>query len=233
MKKKLVAIVAVLIIAATASLVYAQENGYFLNITNSNANLNTSISNSTVVENVTLANGTLNLQINADNLSSVIINGVNYTAQQTPNPTASNTPQVLINYYGMNVGPSGILAFREFISGEPNDNQTGQIICYTWNITMVNLSAGSPVGGSTVDQALAPLVAKYPQLITDSIREPGQDNSTQSQVTLMHCCGAFGGNYNKCCFGLYANSPLSSDQINQLTEDLRAQLTSVIINYYS
>jgi hypothetical protein len=99
---------------------------------------------------------------------------------------------------------------------------------------MVNMNAGAPVGGSTVDHALAPLVTKYPQLVKETIPEIGQGNSSQTNsTTLMHCCGAFGGNYDKCCFGLYANSPLSNDQINQLTQDLRTQLTSVIINYYS
>jgi hypothetical protein len=49
--------------------VYAQETGYFFDITKSNATSSTGISNSTVIENVTLTNGTLNLQINADNIS--------------------------------------------------------------------------------------------------------------------------------------------------------------------
>ena len=235
MNKKVLVIAIALIVVISVGLVYAQQNGYFINISNSNANLNTSISNSTVVENVTLTNGTLNLQINADNISSVTINGVHYTTQQTPSaPPSSTEPQVLINYYGMNVGASGVLAFAGLISQEPTDNQTGQIICYTWNITVVNMNAGSPVGGSTVDQALAPLVAEYPQLLSETIHEVGQGNSSQtSSLTLMHCCGAFGGNYDKCCFGLYANSQLSNDQINQLTKDLQTQLTSVIIDYYS
>jgi len=235
MNKKVLVIAVVLIVVVSVGLVYAQQNGYFINISNSNANLNTSISNSTVVENVTLTNGTLNMQINADNISSVTINGVPYSAQQTPSASPSSAnPQVLINYYGMNVGAPGVLALAGMISEEPNDNQTGQIICYTWNITMVNMNAGSPVGGSAVDQALAPLISKYPQLVTETIPEMWQDNLSQNNsLTLMHCCSAFGGNYDKCCFGLYANSPLSSDQINQLTQDLQTQLISVIINYYS
>jgi hypothetical protein len=235
MSKKVLVIAIVLVVVVSVGLAYAQQNGYLTNISNSNANLNTSINNSTVVENVTLTNGTLDLQINADNISSVTINGVHYTTQQTPSTQHSSTePQVLINYYGMNVGASGVLAFAGFISQEPTDNQTGQIICYTWNITMVSMNVGSPVGGSTVDQALMPLVAEYPQLVTETVHEVGLGNSSQtSSLTLMHCCGAFGGNYDKCCFGLYANSPLSNDQINQLTQDLQTQLTSVIINYYS
>ena len=234
MNKKVLVILIVLIVVVSAGLVYAQQNGYFINISNSNANLNTSISNSTVVENVTLTNGTLNLQVNADNISSVTINGVHYTTQQTPSaPPSSTEPQVLINYYGMNVGASGVLAFAGFLSQEPTANQTGQIICYTWNITMVNMNAGAPVGGSTVDQALSPLVEKYPQLITRNMVTNAFNEGNSNQLTLVHCCEAFGGNCDKCCFGLYANSPLSNDQINQLTQDLRTQLTSVIIDYYS
>ena len=236
MKKKLIAIALVLILAVTVSLVYAQENGYFLNVTNSNANLNTTIANSTVVENVTLTNGTLNLRINADNISTVTINGVNYTAQQTSNASSpSAAPQVTITYYGMNVGASAVIAFAGMLLGEPNLNQTGQVICYAWNVTMLNMNVDQPPGGSAIDQALAPLAAKYPQLLTENIVNPlGQGNSSQpSQLTLVHCCGPFGGNDDKCCLGLYANSPLSSDQINQLTQDLRTQLTSVIINWYS
>ena len=96
------------------------------------------------------------------------------------------------------------------------------------------MNVNQPVGGPTVTQALAPLIAEYSQLITEKISVPGQGNSSQPYtVTLEHCCGAFGGNYEKCCFGVYANSPLSDDQINQLTQDLRTQLTSVIIDWYS
>ena len=232
MNKKLLAIILVLILGVTVSLVYAQENGYFLDITNSNSNLNTSITNSTVVENITLSNGTLNMQINADNISSVTINGVNYTAQQTPtSPPSSSTPQVLITYYGMNVGASGVLEFAKMLPTGSSANQTGQAICYTWNITLLNMKVNQPPGGPEVNHALAPLATQYPQLITQNRPNPELGNTTE--LSPMHCCGAFGGNYNKCCFGLYANNPLSNDQINQLTQDLAAQLTNVLINWYT
>jgi hypothetical protein len=85
MKKKLIVVIIFLSLIG-GGVVYAQETGYALDIANSNANINTSMSNSTVVENVTLSNGALTLNINADNVSSVTINGVNYTAtQSTPN----------------------------------------------------------------------------------------------------------------------------------------------------
>ena len=161
---------------------------------------------------------------------------MNYTAQQPPTSSPSSiAPQVIITYYGMNVGSPGVLAFAGMLPNGSSANQTEQVICYTWNITMQNMNVNQPPGGLAVDQALAPLVAKYPQLITEKVPQiPWQGNSSQpNQVTLMHCCGAFGGNYDKCCFGLYADSPLSGDQINQLTQDLRTQLTSVIIDWYS
>ena len=75
-------VVVALVLIVSIGVVYAQETGYFLDITNSNASINSSITNSTVIENVTLTNGTLNINVNADNISSVTINGVNYTAAQ-------------------------------------------------------------------------------------------------------------------------------------------------------
>jgi hypothetical protein len=77
MNKKVVLAVVALVLIIGIGVVYAQETGYLFDITNSNANINTAISNSTVIENVTLTNGTLNLQINADNISTVTINGIN------------------------------------------------------------------------------------------------------------------------------------------------------------
>lgn len=228
MNRKLVIISVVLILVLSGSIVYAQQNGYFINITNSNADLNTSISNSSVIENVTLNNGTLNLHVNADNVSTVTINGVNYTAQQTPPGTVSNAPEVIVSYYGMNVGPQGVLQFASMLQeGIAVQNYTN-VICYTWNITMVNLNVNQPPGGPEVNQVLATLIPDNPQLIVEN----SPTNQTSSQ-TLWHICGAFGGNYAKSCLGLYADAPLTSNQIAQITQDLQAQLPQVLINWYS
>jgi hypothetical protein len=132
----------------------------------------------------------------------------------------------------MNVGAAGVLGF---ISGPYLDavsNQTvSSVTCYTWNITITNLTPTSLPGGN-FDQALEPLVAKYPNLLTQYIpNAPGQGLS--DNLTLMWCCGSFNGNLAKCCFALYAKSPLSSDQINMLTQDLTSQLTPAIIGWYS
>ncbi|MGO8805567.1 MAG: hypothetical protein ACLQO7_03035 [Candidatus Bathyarchaeia archaeon] len=81
--------------AVSVNLAYAQKNGYFLNITNSNPNVNTAINNSPVVENVTSTTGTLNLQINADNISSVTISGISQLSQDLSTCLTS----VIINFY--------------------------------------------------------------------------------------------------------------------------------------
>ena len=51
MNKKVVLAVVALVLIIGIGVVYAQESGYFFDITNSNANINTAISNSTVIEN--------------------------------------------------------------------------------------------------------------------------------------------------------------------------------------
>lgn len=237
MNKKLIVIAVALILIVSVSLVYAQQSGYFINIFNSNANLNTYVANSTVIENVTLSNSTLDLHINADNISSVIINGVNYTAQATPTASPSNSPGIIISYYGLNVGPQAILSLTGMISsGDITDQNYTKVICYTWNITMVNLNANQAPGGPILDQALEPLVTEFPQMISwkppIEVMEGNSSEITYTQ-TLLACCGAFGGNDDKCCLGLYASSPLSSDQIKLLTKDLIAQLTPALIDYYS
>jgi hypothetical protein len=109
MRKKVVLAVAALVLVVSIGVVYAQETGYFLDITNSNANIQSAITNSTIIENVTLTNGTLNINVNADNISSVTINGINYTASQpttTPKPTTPAVPTVIITYYGENIVPA-------------------------------------------------------------------------------------------------------------------------------
>jgi hypothetical protein len=229
MNKKLVITVISLALIISVGLVYAQENGYLLNIINSNATINTTISNSSVIENVTLSNGTLNLQINADNISTVTINGINYTAQ--PSPSASPALEVTITYYGMNVGAAGVLGFISTPYLDAASNQTvSTVTCYTWNITMTNLIPTSLPSGN-FDQALEPLVAKYPNLLTMYI--PNPLGGVSDNLTLMWCCSSFNGNLAKCCFALYAKSPLSSDQINMLTQDLTSQLTPAIVGWYS
>ena len=74
-------VVAVLFFILAVSVVHAQEKGYFFDLINSNANINNNLTNSSVIENIALTNGTLNINVTADNFSTLIINGINYTSQ--------------------------------------------------------------------------------------------------------------------------------------------------------
>jgi len=213
-------------------LVYAQESGYLLNISNSNTNIDTVINNSTVIQNVTLSNGTLNLQINADNISSVTINGINYTAQQSqPIPSqASGVPAVIITYYGENIVPGEIVNF-------PNpwldffNNQTKPPFYYSWNLTMVNINPVSGVG-VPMERAFQPLVTKYPMLAISHVNVPNQPYGT-GNLTLWCDTTGFNGRLDKQCMVLFSYSQLSNEQINNLTQDIITQLAPAIIEWYS
>lgn len=231
MKKKLLAAI-ILLSLMGVGLAYAQESGYLLNISNSSANIDTVISNSTVIENVTLSNGTLNLQINADNISSVTINGINYTAQQ-PQPIPSQTPgapAVIITYYGENRVPDGMVGF-------PNPwydffgNQSAPSYYYSWNITVVNIN---PVNGLGVpmQRGFEPLVTKYPMLATSFVDVPNMPYGT-GNLTLRADVTGFNGRMDKQCMVLFSYSQLSNDEVNNLTRDIIAQLTPAIIEWYS
>jgi hypothetical protein len=224
--KKVLASAFLLVSILTIGLVYAVENGFFIKITNSNGNINTAISNSTVIENVTLTNGTLNLQINADSISSVIINGVNYSAQPPRNPE----PEVLLAYYGENAVPDGIVGF-------PNpwfdlfSNQSAPSFYYSWNLTMVNLN---PVNGIGVpmERAFQPLVTKYPMLATSHMFVPNAPYGS-GNLTLYCDVAGFNGRMDKLCMVLFSYSQLDIDQIGNLTQDMVMQLTPAIIEWYS
>lgn len=222
LKKKLLVAVIVLLSVLGVSIVYAQENGYFLNLTNSDANINTAITNSTVIENVTLSNGALTLNINTDNISSVTINGINYTATQ---PSASNEPAVIITYYGENMVPDCIENF-------PNLNyESAPRFYYSWNVTAVNIN---PVNsfGFPMQHAFQTLVPKYPQLATMHIDVPNQPYGT-GNLTLAFDSVGFNGRLDKQCMVIYANSQLSPDQITSLTQDIVSVLPPAIIEWYS
>jgi hypothetical protein len=230
--RKKLPLVIVLLSLMSVGLVYAQESGYLLNISNSNANIDTVISNSTVIENVTLSNGTLNLQINADNISSVTINGINYTAQQSQ-PLPSQTPgapEVIITYFGENAVPDGLVNF-------PNpwidffNNQSKPPYYYSWNLTMVNINPVSGVG-VPMDRAFQPLVTKYPMLAISRIAVPNQPYD-YGNLTLWCDTTGFNGRMDKQCMVLFSYSQLNIEQVNNLTQDIISQLTPAIIEWYS
>jgi hypothetical protein len=229
-KKLLVAIILVSLMGV--GLAYAQESGYLLNISDSNASINTVINNSTVIENVTLSNGTLNLQINADNISSVTINGINYTAQQSrPVPSQTpETPTVIITYYGENIVPGGLVNF-------PNpwidffNNQSTPPFYYSWNLTLVNINPISGVG-VPMERAFQPLVAKYPMLAISRTAIPNQPYNA-GNLTLWCDTTGFNGRMDKQCMVLFSYNQLSNEQVDNLTKDIITQLTPAIIEWYS
>jgi hypothetical protein len=229
MKKKLFAVI-VLLSLIGVGLVYAQENGYLLNITNSNANLTTTISNSTVIENVSLTNGTLNLQINADNISSVTINGINYTAAQPSPSSTPYAPAVFITYYGENTVPDGIVGFPNPWY-DPFTNQSAPSFYYIWNLTMVNINPVNGVG-VPMERAFQTLVTKYPTLATVHMDIPNTPYGS-GNLTLRCDTTGFNGRMDKQCMVLFSYSQLSSEQINNLTQDMITTLTPAIIEWYS
>lgn len=230
-KKKFIAAI-IFLTLISVGLVYAQESGFLINISNSNANINSVISNSTVIENVTLTNGTLNLQINSDNISSVTINGINYTAQtsqQMPSQTPG-APAVIVTYYGENKVPDGLINF-------PNpwidffNNQSTPPFYYSWNLTLVNINPVSGVG-VPMERAFQPLVTKYPMLAISHVAVPNQPYGT-GNLTLWCDTTGFNGRLDKQCMVLFSYSQLSNDQVNNLTQDIITQLTPAIIEWYS
>lgn len=213
-----------------AGIVYAQEAGYFIDLTGSNAHINTLIANSIVVENVTLSNGTLILNINTDNVSSVIIIGINYTAAQ-PTPTAASyQPAVIVTYFGENKVPDGIVGFPNPWF-DPYTNQAAPNYYYSWNITLVNINTVNGLG-VPIERAFQPLVTKYPQLATSCMADPNQPYDT-GNLTLRADTVEFNGRLDKQCMVLFSYSQLSAEEIPNLTEDIIIELTPTIIEWYS
>jgi hypothetical protein len=239
MNRKVAAIIIALILVISISAAVAQETGYFFDFTNSNATINSAITNSSVIENVTITNGTLNLYIDADNISSVSINGINYTAQppdnQTPPPTYTQIGAVTatIAYYGANIVPPGLTGF-------PSDpyhawyekNQTlPSYGYYTWRLTLQNInSMDSP--NVPFDRILPSFVSKYPELLTRNETYPGTSNLTDV-LTVRYDMTRFNANMANWCFVIFTRSELSPEQLNNLTVDLQTIVVPAIIEWYS
>ncbi len=128
----------------------------------------------------------------------------------------SSKPTAVFTYLGENYVPSGITNF-------PGSNLT----FYSWKLVITNLVVVSGIGTPSV-QALQPLVSKYPELATIPIS--GSDQTTLK----MDCTGYPGsGSLDKQVVVLFANSPLSSDQIKSLTQDLNTYFSPAIIKFES
>ncbi len=233
MNKKLVLIATCLVLAVSGSLVVAQQTGFFIDISNSSGNINTTVTNSTVVENVTLTNGTLTLNINADNISTVTINGINYTAQPTQ-PYTPSAPAVIVTYYGENTLPPQITD-REFIPQTILDASTGQTISnftyYSWNVTMANIFVvNSP--NNIGSRLLQPLVARNPSLITMQIGQNSMGLNPDEQ-TAQGFFVSYNANTAKYYLILFTRTPLSSDELNNLTNDLNTIVASALLEWYA
>jgi hypothetical protein len=132
-----------------------------------------------------------------------------YFISQPPPP-----PPVLITYYGENIVPEGLENFPSITHP----------LFYSWNLTMTNLN---PVNGIGVpaESAVQPLISKYPQLTTAQ--------GISGDQTLLMDAVAINGNMARQCFVIFANSQLSNDQIDSLTEDLNTYLTPALVEWYS
>ena len=239
MNRKVAAIIIALILVISISAAVAQETGYFFDFTNSNATINNAITNSSVIENVTITNGTLNLYIDADNISSVSINGINYTAQppdnQTPQPTYTQGGAVTatIAYYGVNIVPPGLTGFpTDPYHAWYEKNQTlPNYSYYTWRLTLQNInSMDSP--SVPFDHTLPSFVSKYPELLTRNETYPGTSNLTNS-LTVRYDMTRFNANMANWCFVIFTRSELSPEQLNNLTVDLQTIVVPAIIDWYS
>lgn len=144
---------------------------------------------------------------------------------------SGNKPTVDIRYYGVNVGPNGNIGFVQVPTVDAATNQTVKVITYyTWNITITHLNPATPPGD--FDQALEPLVAKYPDLFTTYIPNTTGEGVTKN-VTVQWTCYSYNGNNAESGLTLCAKNELSNQQITQLTQDLKSELPAVILKYYS
>ena len=126
----------------------------------------------------------------------------------------SPPPPVLLTYYGENVVPEGLVGFPGITHP----------LFYSWNLTMTNLNPVSGIG-VPAESAVQPLISKYPQLTTVQ--------GFFGNLTLLMDAVAINGNMARQCFVIFANSQLSNDQINSLTEDLNTYLAPALVEWYS
>jgi hypothetical protein len=228
MNKKTMVIIISLILIISVGVAVGQETGYFLQIFNSNANINSAITNSTVIENVTLTNGTLNINVNADNISSVIINGVNYTAQTSQ---SSGAPAIIITYYGADSLPPQLQTVS-FTLPTFTDPTTHQAIpsyhYYVWNTTIVNVNVvNSP--NNIFDQLMEPLGTQFPALLSEFSMWFGDSGASRVR-------GEFAGynaNTAKSFLILFTSQTLSEDEVANVTNALKTQVAPTLLDWYS
>jgi hypothetical protein len=151
-------------------------------------------------------------------LSLIIsIGGLIYYFLSQPPPQ----PPALFIFNGENTVPESLVGFPSV---------TTYPLFYSWNLTFTNINPVSGIG-APAEQALQPLVSKYPQLATINMYTP--DAGYSGNLTLRCDATAYGGNMARQCFVIFANSALSSDQMISLTEDLNTYLAPALIEWYS
>jgi len=229
-KKKIILASAFIIILASVSLVAADEAGIVtINIFNSpSTQLHTDILNSTIegqtnytnslaIENVTLTNSTLTLNVNGQNITvtdqggNITINLPNQTPTATPtitptikptpttNPTSTATLQPLLSVTFIKYGPTH----------SPLGNGTQYDFNVTVNVpTSLNYPWGKNVTHEKLGQALIPLASKY-NLTTSNYN--GFTTAAWQNMVVVD-----GEN----TFSLWSSVTLTQDQIQSLTSDL-------------
>lgn len=244
MKKRIALAFAFVIVFASASLVAADQAG-IINITLFNspqAQLHTEIANSTItahtnytnsqaVENITLINSTLTININGQRITITDQNS-NITIQ-TPKPTSilppTTTPtqtQIITPNPGNNATPAptqtatGLVGVT-FIGSGPNHSPIGNGTQYDFNVTVgmptsFNYPFGKNVSHATLEQALIPLAARYNLVSSNS---SGLISATWQNMVVVS-----GEN----TFSVWSLKPLTGDQISGLTVDLRNMFTSIV-----
>jgi hypothetical protein len=222
-KKKLILVIAAVVVLASVGLVAADEAGIVtINIFNTpNGQIDTTISNSTIqgetnytnsqaYQNITLTNSTLTLNINGQNVTiSSDGNGLIITGP-SQNPT---NPQPTLSVAFLKSGPNE----RGIFSGN-----TSTSIQYDFNVTVnvptsFNYPFGKNVSHDKIVEAVAPLASKY-NLATNNYRLSDGTNMTSSVWTNMQVVD--GENV----FSLFGNDALNTEQINSLTTDLYGAL---------
>ncbi len=206
---------------ATVGVVAANETGIFtINIFNSpQSQLTTNVSNSTVqgqttytdsqaVENVTLTNSTLTLNINGQTITitdqgnTIVVGSQNQNVTiNNPGATATPVPKPLLTVSYLGIGSEGF--------------QFGNGTQYTFNVTVgvptsMNYPWGKNVSHVDVSQALLPYADKY-----DLVRRTSNDSEAQCPRWLDKQV-VDGENE----FSLFSYSQLSEAQIQALTSDL-------------
>jgi hypothetical protein len=231
-KNRIILASAFIIILASVSIVTADEAGIVtINIFNSpSTQLHTDILNSTIegqinytnsqaIENVTLTNSTLTLNVNGQNITvtdqggNITINSPNQTPTPTPIPTSAPTMNPTPTVTPTPTATPRSLLSVTFIKYGPNHSPVGNGTQYDFDVivsvpTSFNYPWGKNVTHEKLGQALIPLASKY-NLATRN--DNGFITAAWQNMVVVD-----GENI----FSLWSSETLTPDQIQSLTSDL-------------